>query len=279
MQVTETQIDELTRHFRVALPAADIARKIETKLNELAHSARLPGFRPGKVPINLLRKRYGDSVKHEVMEEAISESSRAVISERGIRIALPPRVELSGAPEGDLEYTMAVELMPEIAQPDYGAINLERLVAEVDENEVEGRLRKFAEALGEETVVSEARPAQIGDIVIVDVLGPDDKWPFDTTTSHGVRIRLGEAGALPGFGDQLLGLNTGDRVSVTVTLPAEIKRQDLAGKEKTYEVEIKELRTRKSAEINDELAKQGGWEDLQDLRGTFRQQYETELKS
>src|SRR5512132_1879687 len=107
MQVIETQIDELTRQFRIAVPAADLERKVEAKLNELAHSVQLPGFRPGKVPVALLRKRYGPSVKNEVVEQAINETSQAVIDERGIRVAMPPRVELEApAEQGGLEYTM-----------------------------------------------------------------------------------------------------------------------------------------------------------------------------
>src|SRR5512143_7393 len=145
MQVTETQIDELTRQFRIAVPAADIERKVETKLSELAHSVRLPGFRPGKVPVAILRKRYGASVKSEVVGEAINETSQAVISDRGIRVAMPPRVELAESPhQGDLEYTMAVEVLPDVTPPDYAQIRLERLVAEVDEAEIERRLRRFA---------------------------------------------------------------------------------------------------------------------------------------
>jgi trigger factor len=174
---------------------------------------------------------------------------------------------------------MAVELLPEITPPDYAAIRLERLVAEVDEDEVDRRLQRFAEAVGEETPVSEARPVQTGDVVVVDILGPEDKWPFDAEHCQGVRITVGEEGPLPGFGEHLLGLSAGDRSSVTITLPTDIQRQDLAGTEKTYEIEIKELRTRKPADIDDELAKKGGWEDLEDLRGWLRQQRDTELKS
>jgi trigger factor len=280
MQVTETEIDELTRHFRVALSAEDIDRKVDLKLNELAHSARLPGFRPGKVPIALLRKRYGASVKNEVVEEAISETSQAVISERGLRIAIPPRVELAKSPEqGDLEFTMAVEVLPEITPPDYAAIRLERLVAEVDEEEIERRLRRFADAVGEELPVSELRPAQTDDIVVIDILGPEDKWPFDAEHSRGVRFRIGQDGPLPGFGDRLLGLSVGDRASVTITLPAGIGRDDLAGRDKTYNIEVKELRARNPVEIDDDLAKRGGWSDLEDMRNWLRQQHDTELKS
>ena len=280
MQVTETQIDELTRQFRIAVPAADIERKVETKLNELAHSVRLPGFRPGKVPVALLRKRYGASVKSEVVGEAINETSQAVISDRGIRVAMPPRVELAESPQqGDLEYTMAVEVLPEITPPDYAQIRLERLVAEVDDAEIERRLRRFAEAVGEETPLHEARPVGENDIVVIDILDPQDKWPFDNEHCEGVRIRVGRDGPLPGFGEQLLGLSTGARAAITVTLPDDIERRDLAGTEKTFEIDIKELRTRQPAPIDDELAKKGGWGSLEEMRNWLRQQHETELKS
>src|SRR5512132_127690 len=280
MQVIETQIDELTRQFRIAVPAADIERKVETKLNELAHSVRLPGFRPGKVPVALLRKRYGASVKSEVIGEAIDETSQAVISDRGIRVAMPPRVELAESPEqGDLEYTIAVEVLPEVTPPDYAQIHLERLVAEVDDAEIERRLRRFAEAVGEETPIGEARPVAEDDIVVIDILGPEDKWPFDNERSLGVRVRGGRDGTLLGFGERLLGLSPGARAAVTVTLPDDIERRDLAGTEKTFEIHVKELRRRQPAPVDDELARKGGWESLDEMRSWLRQQHETELKS
>jgi trigger factor len=280
MHVTETQTDELTRQFKIAVPAADIERKVEAKLNELAHSVQLPGFRPGKVPVALLRKRYGSSVKNEVVEQAINETSQAVIDERGIRVAMPPRVELeAGAEQGDLEYTLAVELLPQITPPDYAEIRLERLVAEVDDAEIDRRLRRFAEAIGEETLITEVRPVQDDDIVVLDVLGPEDKWPFDSQHSSGVRLQVGQDGPLSGFGQQLIGLSVGDRGAVTITFPADVERKDLAGTEKTFEIEVREVRTRKPAEIDDELAKRGGWADLDEMRNWVRQQHETELRS
>ena len=162
------------------MPAADIELKVETRLSELAQTMRLPGFRPGKVPLGLMRKRYGAAVKSEVVEQTINESSQAVISERGLRAALPPKVALVTLPEeGDLEYILAVELLPEITPPEYAQITLERLVASVDQAEIERRLARFADAVGEEAVV-EDRSAADGDIVVFDMLGPiDDPWPFD----------------------------------------------------------------------------------------------------
>jgi len=280
MQVTETQIDELTRQFHVAVPAADIERKVETRLLELAQTVKLPGFRPGKVPLGLLRKRFGASVISEVVEQAINESSQVVIGERNMRVAMQPRVELASVPEqGDLEYTLSVELLPEITPPDYGQISLERLVAHIDEAEIERRLGRFADAVGEESAVEEPRPVAVDDIVVLDIHGPEDRWPFDNAESLGVRIRIGLEGPIPGFGEQLVGLMPGTRTDVTVTVPADAARADLAGQSRTWDVELKEIRVRTPAPLDDELAKRGGWESLDGLRTWLREQHETELKS
>ena len=279
MQVTETQIDELTRQFTVAVPLADIERKVAARLNEMAHQAKLPGFRPGKVPIALLRKRYGASVMSEAVEEAINESSQAVISERGLRAATPPKVELSVLPEqGDLEFTMAVEILPDITPPDYGQISLERLVAEVDAAEVEQRLLRFAEAMGEEAPVAEQRPIEEGDLVEVDVLGPEDRWPFGQDEGRGVRIRVGQDGPLPGLGAQLQGLSAGAKAQVSITFGDDVVRKDLIGQTKVYDLEIKQLRTVTPAPLDDELAKKGGFENLDELKTWISQQQENDLK-
>lgn len=281
MQVTETQIDDLTRQFHVVMPAADIERKVEARLGELAHTMRLPGFRPGKVPLGLMRKRFGAAVKSEVLEQAINESSQAVISERGLRAALPPKLELAEAEEeGGLAYNLEVELLPEVTPPDYGQISLERLVAHVDEADVDRRLGRFADAVGEEAEAEEGRAAADGDIVVLDILSPtEDPWPFDPANLAGVRLRLGMSAPLPGFDAQLAGLAAGSRKTVTITIPEGLQRADLAGTEKTFEVEVKEVRVRTPAPIDDELAKKGGWESLEELRAWIREQHENELKS
>jgi trigger factor len=281
MHVTETQIDDLTRQFHVTMPAADIERKVEARLGELAQTVRLPGFRPGKVPLGLMRKRFGDAVKSEVVEQAINESSQAVISERGLRAALPPKVELSAAPEqGDLEYTLAVELLPEITPPDFSQISLERLVATVDDAEIERRIQRFAAAVGQETPAGDDRPAADGDVVVFDVVDPiNDPWPFQSESLNDVRLLVGSNGPLPGFDAQLVGLSAGARTTISVTVPEDADRADLAAKERAYEIAVKEVRIRNPAVIDDELARKGGWESLEELRSWLRDQHQTELKS
>src|SRR4051794_30356014 len=137
MQVTETNADGLKREFRVVVASTDIEQKITARLSEIGRSIRLPGFRPGKVPIGVLRKRYGSSVMGEVLEHAVSDSSSQAMRDRGLRPALQPKIEIVSFNEGtDLEYKMAVELLPEIKPVDLGDLEIERLRPEVPEEEV-----------------------------------------------------------------------------------------------------------------------------------------------
>jgi len=281
MQVTETQIDEFTRQFRVALSAADIEQQVEEKLNELAQTAQLPGFRPGKVPVTLLRKRFGASLKSEAIEKAISESSQQVISERQLRPALAPKFDVPSQPDnGDIEYMMSVEVLPDVTPPDYAQISLERLVAVPDEAEVEARLQRIAELLGEEKPLAEARPAAEGDVVIFDVLSPlDDPWPFDAQSVRAHRLKIGEKWPVAGFGEQLVGHAPGERVTVALTFGADVSRPEMAGVSKSFEVEISDVVMQVPASLDDELAKKMGLDSIDELRARFREQQAEHLKA
>ncbi|NJO67562.1 MAG: hypothetical protein HC826_00910 [Rhodospirillales bacterium] len=201
MQVTESKIDELSREFTVTIPASDIEDKIQARLNKLAATMRLPGFRPGKVPLTLLRKRYGASLRSEVLEETINETSQSVMTDRSIRPALPPRVEVDGAEENaDLQYTLAVELLPEIEQPDFSGITLERLVAEPEEAEVQATVERIAEMVRGSHPVEESRPStargRAGRRYHVDCrTEPVRRWQgcFDSPRRGGAGSRSGRA--------------------------------------------------------------------------------------
>src|SRR5579863_456470 len=138
MNVTETSTDGLKREYKITVPAGEVEDKITRRLDELGRMVRIPGFRPGKVPMPLLRKRFGTSVRGEVLESAVQDSSAEAMKEHNLRPALPPRVEIVSAAEGaDLEYTMSVELMPEMPEPDFATLGLEKLVADVPEEDVD----------------------------------------------------------------------------------------------------------------------------------------------
>lgn len=277
MDVSETRIDELTRQFRVALPAADIERKVEEKLRELSQTLRLPGFRPGKVPASLLRKRYADAVRMEVLETAISETSQAVIAERGLRPAVRPDVHLADVADGEgLAFTMAVEELPEITPPDFAQLSIERLVADVDEEEVGRTLRRLARELAESTPVTEARGAGEGDVVVFDVVAPEDRTPFGDGTA--VTVAIGDSPELlPGIEQQLLGAAVGERRTLRIAFPSDFGVAAVAGREVAYEIEVRELRHLALPAMDDAFAQSLGFQTLAELEQRIRDQHAEHL--
>ena len=146
MNVTETSAEGLKRELTITVPANEVEDKITHRLGELGRSIRIPGFRPGKVPLPLLRKRYGPAVRGEVLESAVQDSSAEAMREHNLRPALPPRVEIVSAAEGaDLEYKMSVELLPEMPGLDFAALGLEKLVVDVPEEDVDKAIERVAE--------------------------------------------------------------------------------------------------------------------------------------
>lgn len=279
MEVTESKVEGLSREFKIAVPAADVEEKIVGRLKKLAQSARIPGFRPGKVPVQLLRQRYGDTVKGEVIEEAVQESSSSVMTERGLRPIGEPKIELTSFEDGgNLEYTLAVDLFPEFDLPDFSKIELERLVAEADEEEVDKTVERLADAHKSSAPLTEARPAQNGDTVVIDFVGSVDGEKFDGGAAEGFELELGSGRFIPGFEDQLVGASAGDERSVVVTFPEGYGEATLAGKEATFEVRVNAIHETVPAAIDDELAKKFGMDSLGVLKQQIRDSHAEEFK-
>src|SRR5215471_13463428 len=170
MQVTETSADGLKREFKITIPAGELEHQIRERLDQLSRTIRLPGFRPGKVPLPLLRKRYGGAVRGEVLEHALQDSSSEAMREQNLRLALPPKVEILSADEGaDLEYKMSVEVMPDMPEPDFAALGLERLVVEVPDADIDKAVERIAEQHRKSEPVE--RAAETGDILVADIVG------------------------------------------------------------------------------------------------------------
>src|ERR1700674_5143571 len=170
MNVTETSAEGLKREFKITVPASEVEDQVTRRLGEIGRSVRIPGFRPGKVPLPMLRKRYGPAVRGEVLESTVQDSSAEAIRENNLRPALPPRVEIVSAAEGaDLEYKISLEVLPEMPEPDFAALGLEKLIAEVPEEDVDKALERLAEAQRKSEAVE--RPAETGDIIVADMVG------------------------------------------------------------------------------------------------------------
>src|SRR6516162_2981076 len=271
MQVTETIADGLKREYTITVPASDLEQEITRRLGEIGRQVQLPGFRPGKVPMQILRTRFGPSVRGEVLQSTLQASSAEAISERQLRPALPPKVDILSADEGaDLEYKMAIEVLPEIPEPSFADLGIERLVVEVPDEEVDRAVERIAEQQRKSEVAE--RPAETGDILLVDTEGRINDQEIPGAGSKDRQIVLGAGSSIPGFEDQLLGAAAGDHRKVRVTFPSDYAVADLAGKDAEFDVDIKEVRRRLPIAIDDELGKVVGFESLAELRQELQQQ-------
>src|ERR1051326_1453609 len=215
MNVTETSAEGLRREFKITVPASELENEISRRLGEIGRSVRIPGFRPGKVPMQLLRRRFGSAVRGEVLESTLQGSSAEAMREHNLRPALPPQVEILSASEGtDLEYKMAVEILPDLPEPDFSGLDVERLVVKVPDEDVARALERMAEAQRKSEPVE--RPAETGDIVVADVVGRIGGEEIPGSRGEGREIELGSAGYLPGFTEQLAGVTAGEKREVKV---------------------------------------------------------------
>jgi trigger factor len=280
MNVVETASQGLKREFKVTVPAAELSEKVEGRLSEIAKTANMPGFRPGKVPLPVLRRRFGQSLLGEVLQETLEAGAQQAMETRGLRPAMQPKVEIQSFDEGaDLEYTMAVEVLPDIQPQDFSTIELERLKAQVDEAEVDKALQRVAEQHKRSEVVEEARPVASGDIAVIDFQGFVDDKAFAGGNAEGFHLEVGSGMFIPGFEDQLIGHTVGEPFDVNVTFPDAYGNAALAGKPARFAVTIKELRQPVPAQVDDELAKQIGFPSLTELRDAARQEMERDFSS
>jgi trigger factor len=271
MQITETSADGLKREFKVVVSAQDIERKTNDRLRDLGRTMRLPGFRPGKVPTSLLKQRYGESVRGEVLEQAVADSSQQAMSERGLRPALQPKIEVVQFEEGkDLEYTMALEILPDIEPADFSTIEVEKPVAEVSDEQVDETLGRLAESRRDFDAAPADRAAEKGDAVVIDFDGSVDGERKPGMQAEGHQLVLGSGNFIDTFEDQLVGAKAGDHRAVTVTFPENYGAAELAGKEAVFEVDVKEVKTPKELAIDDEFAKAFGVETLDELKTMIR---------
>ena len=276
MQVTETNADGLKREFKVVVPAAQLEARTETRLAEIAREVKLPGFRPGKVPLKIVRQKYGASILGEVLEAAVNEGTGSAIQEKGLKPAMQPKVEITSYAEGkDLEFTVALEILPEITAMDFATLSLEREKAQVPEAEIADTLKRIAERHESSETVERASAA--GDVVVIDFVGKKDGEAFPGGSAQGYSLKLGSNTFIPGFEDQLVGKKAGETAVVDVTFPEGYGNEDLAGKPAQFDVTVHEVREPKAAEIDDELAKKVGMDGLDALKQAIKDEITREL--
>ena len=273
MNVTEIAATGLKREYRISVPAESINRMIKDRLTQLGRRVRLPGFRPGKVPLTVLKQRYGKSVMGEVLEDAVGESSQQALRDQGLRPAGKPQIEITQYDDDkDLEYTLSIEILPDVDLVDFADLELERLSAPVTDDAVEEALQRLATAQTAYEAVGEPRAAQSDDQVLIDFAGSVDGEAREDMAAQDFPLTLGSNRFIPGFEEQLIGAEAGEHRSVEVTFPEGYGQAELAGKAAVFEVDVKEVREPVVPAINDDMAKAVGLESLDGLRDAVRTQ-------
>ena len=277
MQVTETLSEGLKRGYAVVVPMADMESKRTAKLAEVGKTVRLPGFRPGKVPLTVVRQRYGSAINSEVLEESVNSATQQVLSDRGLRPATQPKVDVtSPGDKQDLAFNVEVELLPEVPMPDFSAIALTRLRAEPTPESIDKALNEIASRQREMEPVTEDRGARTGDTLTVDYVGKVDGEAFPGGTGTAMPVELGGSGFIPGFSEGMEGMRPGEERQIAVTFPEDYGNKELAGKHATFDLKAGALQQAKPLVIDDALAEKLGFENLEDLRKLIATQMQRE---
>ncbi|NNF25086.1 MAG: trigger factor [Rhodobacteraceae bacterium] len=279
MQVTETLNEGLKRGYAITVTAAELDEKVNEKLLEAQPEVEMKGFRKGKVPMPLLKKQFGARLLGEAMQEAVDGAMNKHFEDSGDRPAMQPDVKMTNEDwkEGDdVQVDLSYEALPEIPEVDLASIKLEKLVVEPAEAEIDEALGSLAESAQNFKDRKKGSKAKDGDQVVIDFLGKIDGEPFDGGAAEDYPLVLGSNSFIPGFEEQLVGAKAGEEVAVTVSFPADYQAENLAGKEAVFDCTVKEVKAPAAAEIDDDLAKKYGADDLDALKGQIKERLEAE---
>ncbi|SNR58288.1 trigger factor [Paracoccus sediminis] len=280
MQVKETRNDGLKRGYQFTLPAADLAATVDAKLKEAQPEVEMKGFRKGKVPMAMLKKQFGPRILGDAMQDAIDGALKKHLDTSGDRPATQPKVEMEngdGWKEGDdVVVNVSYEALPAIPEVDLSTLTLEKLTVPAEDAAIAEALENLAKSAQTFEDRRKGSKAKDGDQVVIDFKGFVDGEAFEGGAGEDYPLVLGSNSFIPGFEDQLVGAKDGDDVTVTVTFPAEYGAKHLAGKEATFECTVKAVKAPKAAEIDDELAKKFGAEDLDGLKKQIADRLEQE---
>ncbi|MFT7059703.1 MAG: trigger factor [Pseudorhodobacter sp.] len=282
MQVTETLNDGLKRGYTITVTAAELDAKVQEKLIEAQPEVEMKGFRKGKVPMAMLRKQFGQRIMGDAMQDAIDGAMKDHFEASGDRPAMQPDVKMSGGEdwkEGqDVVVEMTYEALPEIPELDASQVTLERLIVKAEDSAVNEALTNLAGSAQNFKERKKGTKAKDGDQLVIDFKGSVDGDYFEGGTAEDYPLVLGSNSFIPGFEAQLVGVVVDDEVKVEVNFPEEYGAANLAGKAAVFECKIKSVKKPIPAEIDDELAKKYGAEDLAALKGQISERLEEEYK-
>ncbi|HEY8949441.1 MAG TPA: trigger factor [Rhizomicrobium sp.] len=276
MQITETVNQDLRREYKIVIPANDLDKRLVGKVEEMKPRMNMKGFRPGKAPTSFLKKTFGKQMMSEIVEQAVSESSQQAVKDNNLKPAFPPRIDLASEMDkvvegkSDLEFTVKVDLMPDFELADVSKLKVEKLVSDVTQAEVDEAVMKLAEQTRAYSERDGA--AEKDDQISIDFVGSVDGEEFAGGKAEGFNLVLGSGQFIPGFEDQLIGVKAGDKKDVSVKFPADYPEAKLADKDAVFAVTVHKVNKPDPIEVNDDLAKKLGLDNLSTLNDRVKEQ-------
>ena len=281
MAVQVETLDKLERRITLTLPATAITSEVESRLRRLSRTVKADGFRPGKVPMSVVARRYGYSVHNEVMNDKVGQVFTEAVNEAKLRVAGTPRItEKEGAPEGQVAFDATFEVYPEVKLGDLTAAEVERVSTSVTDAAIDKTLdilRKQRRTFAQRPAME---PARVGDRVTIDFEGKVDGVPFEGGKAEGFQFIIGEGQMLEQFDAAVRGMKTGDSKTFPLRFPDDYQGKDVAGKEADFMVTLKKIEDQHLPEVNDAFAKSMGVADgsVEALRADIRRNLEREVK-
>ena len=280
MRVSVETTSGLERRLTVGVPAEQIDTAVDKRLQEAARNVRLPGFRPGKVPMRVMKQRFGAGVRQEVLGEVISRSFQEAVMSENLRPAGQPSIEARKMDAGqDVEYTATFEVFPAVEVNSLEDLAIEKPMAEVSDADIDDIVEVFRKQQGQ--LVSAERAAIEGDTVIIDFEGLRDGEVFEGGSGEGTSLELGSGRMIPGFEDGLIGASAGEEKRLKLTFPEDYQKEDLAGADVEFKVSVSEVQELELAAVDAALFAQYGLEEgtEDDFRAEVKQNMERELRN
>ncbi len=273
MQIIESSAEGLKRAYRIKVDAKDIGARLESRILEISRTVRMPGFRPGKVPASIVRKTHAKALMGEILQDTVDQTTRETLEKNNLTPALQPRIEITKFGENDdLEFSIEVEVLPEIEPGEFKDISLERVVAPITDAEVDEALTGLANQ--QKRFATAEKVSENGNAVLIDFLGRIDGTPFEGGAGEDFELELGSGRFIPGFEEQLVGVQAGDKRDVSVTFPEDYPAKEFAGKPAVFEVTVKEVRAAADVTVDDTFATSLGLESLEKLKELMKGQLE-----
>ena len=280
MKITVENKKNLEKNLKVLIDKSTISKELEQRFEQIKKDVVLKGFRPGKVPTDIIKKQFGKAVYGEVIDKILKESSAKALEEKKVRPALQPKIDLKSFGEGkDLEYTINITEFPEVKLDSLDKIKFNDYEIKIDDAETNKRIKEIAKNQKNFIEVDPAKVANEGDLISFDYKAKVEGNDFEGNEGKNTQLEIGKDLFIKGFDKQLLKSKKGDEIIVEVKIPENFPKKELIGKKGIFTCKINFVKKPKEVEVNDEFAKTLGAKDLNDLKKTISKQINEEFKN